>query len=143
MFRHIRKMFEYTRLLKTPHTHLRVVMVTKDLHLKQAKSLHAQVYLENGFIADKQLNRNGHIKLEHDPYQAHSGYFVVIEKLGRVERVVATARQIKATGHKGHASFPTMAKLKLEPHVRSAIESLDPKDCVEISALAKEKGYTT
>ena len=122
---------------------LRAVRIKKDDHLDEAKKLHAEVYLDHGYIEAMHVNSKGHMKLNHDPYQAHADYFAVIEKQGSKEAIVATARQIYPKGIKGHASFPTMSKLELEPNVRQAIESLNPAECIEISALAKKKGFTS
>jgi hypothetical protein len=122
---------------------MRVFEVTKDQHLAQAKKLHASVYLENGYIGREHINNNGLMTKKHDPYQNHSTYFAVLEKHGREERVIATARQIEPKGRKGHASFPTIEKLELEPNVERAIHALNPADCVEISGLAKQTGYSS
>lgn len=143
MIRKISRMLAYRRLLRSGHPNLKVLRVTKQTHLHQAKRLHAEVYLENGYIEPGHIDANGTISVEHDPYQSHATYFVVVEMNGSEEQIVATARQIHPKGKKGHASFPTMEKLKLENNVRKAIESLDPMQCVEISALAKRKGYSS
>ena len=120
-----------------------VSYVTEKTFLKQAKLLHAEVYLQRNFITADQLDRNGHLSVDHDPYQNHADYFVVSHAVDGELTVVATARQIKVNGEAGHASFPTISKLKLYAQNKAMIERVDPADCVEISALAKKRGHSS
>jgi hypothetical protein len=141
MFSRLKKTLETTKLLKTAHPNLRPMLVKTNEQLSKAKQLHASVYLANGYIEKSHVNNKGHITLAQDPYQEHSQYFVVAER-GTGE-VVATARQIGVSGRKGHLSFPTLKHIEIDEQVRQALGALDPKNCVEISALAKKKGYTS
>jgi hypothetical protein len=111
--------------------------------LRAAQKLHAAVYLERGFIESQHLNKDGRMAVRHDPYQKHADYFAVVEGVGKNQRVIATARQITARPEQGYVSFPTLAKLGIDPSIRQAIESLSPTTCVEISGLAKTKGYSS
>lgn len=135
----------YHHLLTTNATDGHTVAFAKDDELRlQAQLLHATVYRQRGYIRENELAPDGRISHEVDPYHRHSLYFIVLrrDEHGH-EKVVATARQINALSEKGHASFPTIEHLDLYPKALTALHKLDPEGCVEISALAKQRGAST
>ncbi len=108
-----------------------------------AQRLHASVYLERGYISERQINAEGKIDLIADPHQAHSNYFVVKRMAAGRPEVIVSARQIYASKSKRHKSFQTYADLKLDEAARKKLTALDPAKCVEISALTKVSGVST
>jgi hypothetical protein len=142
MLTKIRKTLGYRKLLYGGDSSHKVYLVETDPHLKQAQYLHAAIYIERGYITEDELGPDRRMHLRADPYQAHAQYFVVTNE-SQNGAVVATARQINAVEARGHASFPTVEKLKLYQSIRDAIEKVDPAHCVEISALAKAHGASS
>ena len=55
------------------------VKVASGADLIKAKQLHASVYLDRKYIPEEFV-KNGVIDLEHDPYQQHATYFIVVTK---------------------------------------------------------------
>src|SRR5262245_33254802 len=103
LLRSIQNIADYYRAFnRREHLGMKVIKVDEDRYLRAAKALHAEVYLKRGFIKQNDI-KNGAIGLKADPYQAHSQYFVVLEKGTR--QVIATSRQIEATEKLGHNSF--------------------------------------
>ena len=127
--------------LNTP-TNFAVGRTTLKSRIHEARSLHANVYLKRGYILESDLDTKRHINVLKDPYYKHSSYFVVSE-YGNENRVVATARQIRATEEQGHNSFPIIKEIELYPEMKATILALDPKKCVEISGLAKKSGESS
>lgn len=137
---HIRDFIDYLRAFRRDeHTDLKVIKVEDESYLIAAKKLHAQVYLYRNFITEKDV-KNGFIHPKIDPYHTHSEYFIVTTK--SKPRLVATARQIKAKGQKGHESFAMIRHMQLYPRVQQLITQYAPQDCVEISGLAKHRGVS-
>jgi hypothetical protein len=123
--------------------HFRGYIVDKPGHLRDAKRLHADVYLGRGFIEDHHVDKAGAISLEADPHQQHSQYFVACEEVGKKEIVRVTARQIRAKKERGFDSFPILRHAHIYPEMRQRVYKFKPENCVEISGLAKQRGTTT
>jgi hypothetical protein len=143
VFTSIKKLHQYLNAIQNGNPDLDVFVVEKDSHLIEAQRLHASVYLRYKYISASDVLEDGRIDLNQDPYQEHSLYFVVAENTSAGEKVVATARQIFPKPKIGHNSFPLMSKLPIYPEARSQLMKLEPNDYVEISALAKAKGYSS
>src|SRR5882757_4143319 len=99
-----------------------------------SQRLQAEVYLENDYIAEEEINPFG---LYVDDYSDRSTYFYVANG-----RKVAAARQIYADKGEGILSLPTAKNFRVDPEkiqeaagVRS-IADLKPREVVEVSALA-------
>jgi hypothetical protein len=119
-------------------------MVVDDDRERAAKKLHTKVYLSRGYLAEHQVDNDGIATEEADPHQQHSQYFIATKRHeSGLEEVVATARQIISTSGMGHKSFQTIAHQKLYKSAEEYIHSLDHRDCVEISGLAKERSTPT
>ena len=144
MIRKVRKLLTYRKDLREDgDTQYQVSFVTEEYLLKAAQRLHAKVYLERKYIEELHLTVDRRINLAEDPYQEHADYFIVNHIHNGKSEVVATARQIKVRAQKGHMSFPTIEKFKLDPKMSKAIHDLDPVTCVEISGLAKQHGHSS
>ena len=143
LFRNTRRVLSYLKLLRTPDPKLQPVKVEEAVLLESAKTLHAQVYIQRGFVPRSALTQAGLISQHEDPYQNHAQYFAVIRPGNDGPIVVGTARQILAKSQHRHASFPMMSRLSLYDHVRRTIEAADPERCIEISALAKRPGESS
>lgn len=107
--------------------------------LRDAKKLHANVYLSLGFVDESELF-DEMIHEESDPYQRHAEYFVVKKR----DEVVAAARQIvyKGTGEH-HDSFPVLSKAIIYDRSRKRLLGYHPTEIVEISALVKKRGESS
>lgn len=107
------------------------------LLLSQAKRLHAEIYLERTFIDPEDIGPEGHMHLIADPHQAHSDYFIVVDKR-EPNKVLASARQIRADD--AHKQLPLLVNARLKNRSKRALLEGDNKKIVEISGLVKAHG---
>ena len=113
-----------------------------DVH--EARRLHAQIYLNRGYIAAHDIDSNGFISIQSDPYGAHARYFSVMTKSTQNKTViVAAARLIEVNDDKGHDSFQTWREQDLTLAAKELIMAYDPRECVELSALVKKDNVST
>lgn len=139
LYRHTRDFIDYLRAFKRKeYTDLEVLGPDRAESLFEAKRLHARIYLDRGFIKPSMVDASGIMSRAADPHQAHSEYFIVASK--KTGKVVAVARQIGVREGRGHKSFPLMTRTDLYERSRATLANYDPKQCVEISALVKERG---
>ncbi len=102
-----------------------------------AQRLHTDVYLDEGFITEEDINPFG---LYIDEYVDRSTYFYVANG-----HKVAAARQIHATRKEGIMSLPTARHFGIDPDVVSdaaqvrSVADIKPRDVVEISGLASRR----
>lgn len=137
----LKKYLAYSRAMKNPSvSDFQALTELTNQDILEAQRLHAEVYVARRFITPDVVGTDGRIARHHDPYQDHSRYFVVRSLAGDI---VATARQVEARPHTGYNSFPMMKAVTLFPEAQAAIKSLDPRSCVEISALAKRRGISS
>lgn len=110
--------------------------------IEQARRLTAEVYLAKGYITEDHVGENGTIMAEHDTYIGHSDYYVTTNEDGQI---VATTRKIRYDRSKGRDSFPVFAqRSKLNSGWASHIQHhVGLENCVEISALAKDRALDT
>lgn len=136
----IRDVIDYLRAFrKDEHSNFKVVEVEGDDYLVAAKKLHAKVYLDRGFIHERDIV-DGMLSHTADPHQMHSKYFVVIDT--KTSRMVATARQIELRQGRGHNSFAMVKKANLYKRGQRLIRKHNPANSIEISGLAKERGVS-
>jgi hypothetical protein len=111
-----------------------------ELILK-ARRLMADVYLKRDFITHSDINDDGVLTEESDPYGSHSTYYVVVPK--NQKTVLATIRLIQYDPEKGEGSFPVLKyKKNFDPRGLEGLASVGPENLVEVSALAREKHLT-
>lgn len=109
------------------------------IHL--ARQLTARSYLKSGFVNLDDIDSDGVIVPEADPYVDSSDYYIVANK---DSQIVATTRKIRFTKTKGEDSFPVWRhKAVFDQDAVAEIESIGLKNCVEISALSKESELDT
>lgn len=106
-----------------------------------ARELTTIEYLKKGYISQADIDDEGVISDESDPYTEDSYYYVVMDD---DDRVAATTRKIVFNPDKQEESFPVWAhKDELYPEHVAEIEAIGLDRCVEISALAKDKHRDT
>jgi N-acyl-L-homoserine lactone synthetase len=114
----------------------------EDTH--EAKRLHASTYLVRGYVAGHEIDPDGFISLQADPYGAHARYFSVVRTSPEGKReVVAAARLIEAHLDLGYDSFQTWREQDLTPDAKARISAFFPDECAEVSALVKSSGVST
>lgn len=114
-----------------------VIANPDDRLLSEAKRLHATVYLRRGFVETQDIAPEGHLSPDADPYQAHATYFVVVRKDDPNIPPLALARQINALPSLGLSSFPVLSQARIRREACTLLQSCNPAEIVEISALAK------
>ncbi len=139
MIRTLKRILAYHQLSSAGVGKYQVDQVNEPEFIQAAQRLHAQVYLDCGYVDKTMLTPDGRLSLEHDPYQLHADCFVVTQRHDYRRQLIATARQIRVSEDLAlsHHSFPTFSRLKLYIKERERITKANPSDCVEISALAK------
>lgn len=136
----LRDVIDYLRAFrKDEHSSFRVEEVVSDDYLMAAKKLHAKIYLDRGFVEEKDIV-DGLLTSRADPHQRHSHYFAVIDT--KTSRMVATARQIELRPGHGHSSFAIVKRANLYKRAQKLIKKQDAARMVEISGLAKERGVS-
>lgn len=107
---------------------------------EKARRLHAEVYLQEGYVSTEDVTAEGVLAETVDPYVERSEYFWA-EAGGRE----VTARQITA-GSEGLLSFPTLEKFSCDPDVLKQVAGVEnltdigKGEVVEISGLAASDG---
>jgi hypothetical protein len=108
-----------------------------ELILK-ARQLMADVYLKRDFVTHSEINHEGVLSEESDPYGSHSTYYVVVPK--NQKAVLATVRIINYDPQKGESSFPVMKyKEHFDPEALEILAAAGSENLVEVSALARDK----
>jgi hypothetical protein len=139
----IKRTLKYYRQLNTEAPGLRTVIVEDPERLSAAKELHARTYRALGYVSDGDLTSDGlHIGPDEDPHQAHAQYFSVQGRQDGSPHTFAAVRIIYADPDKGLESFPTYVNQHFYPKYRRLLETLDPAECGEISALVREPGVS-
>jgi len=135
----VKEVWRLRRLLKKlgSNIHEVVEIGREGEHLLEAKLLHAKVYRARGFVIDDDLEGDI-IHDRSDPHQYHSHYFAI--KDIKTKRLVALSRQIEYDPKKKDLSFPLLEKAQISQRAQERIARHDLRKCVEISALAKERG---
>lgn len=113
--------------------------------IDNARKLHADVYQKWGYVDPEDVDENGHLIFERDPYAGRSRYFLV-ERQGNSEDrdsslsvPVAGGRQIEAENN-SFDSFQFFKNTGIGPEELDVLKDLFPEECVEVSALVKAKG---
>lgn len=113
-----------------------------------ARQLHAQVYQARGFVGEDDIDENGYLSAQKDPYTSRSRYFLVQrypeadeEESSTKQSIipVASGRHIEAANN-SFSSFQFFEKTGLDPAGMDALENIEPQQCVEVSALVKKPG---
>lgn len=91
-----------------------------------ARRLHGRVYLAEGYVG---ALVDGMVD---DPYVVSARYFVATAPGGDV---VGVCRQIVGLG----AALPTLDRFSLDPAYRRWADAVDPREVVEVSALAVDR----
>lgn len=112
--------------------------VKSNALVAHAKRLHANVYVQRGFVLPEHLDSEGMIAFSHDPHQKHAQYFITT--LYENDNILASARQIQATKRMGFYSFPILSQANINKDIKSNIMAGKPDEYVEISALIKRQG---
>lgn len=113
-----------------------------------AAQIHAGVYSrsDNKYVGDDQIDSEGVIAPDHDPYAEGSTYFLREGHLENGGEVNVVARQIHSRKKRdgGLAALPTLDEFQCDPRVLTELigvpdlSSVDPRKVVEISALASD-----
>ena len=98
-----------------------------DPEFAEARRLHAQCYVATGYVEPESLDSNGWID---DLWVDVSDYFAAIDT--ETGEVVGTARMIRPSVR----GFPAFLETGVDPEAIEMFGSIDPNQCVEISALA-------
>lgn len=107
--------------------------LTEAVEIRQARRLHARVYRERGYITVDQVDPDGVLGADADPWSEHATYFAV----SRGGSIVATARQIRTPQiHQ----LPTLTAADHDLPQTRAVLACAPGQVVEISALARAEG---
>lgn len=108
-----------------------------------ARQLVARRYLDSGYVTEQDIDKNGHLSKDVDPYVSYSDYFWQVDSSGSV---IATLRVIHPSRFINGEKLPIESSFELHEEQRQIIEAVrqqDPASLFEISALAKEKGVDT
>jgi len=95
-----------------------------------ARRLHAQCYLDNGYVEPSDLTASG---LLDDDWVPFSEYFVAIDE--ESDEVVGTCRLIRPSVR----GFPCFQHFDPSPDAMEIFQDIDPNRCAEISALATRR----
>lgn len=104
-----------------------VRQVESTAELLAARRLHAECYLAAGYVTEDEVGKHGMID---DPWVDFSEYFVAVDS--ESDDIVGTCRMILPSVR----GFPSFQRFDPTPEALEVFRSLDPKLCVEISALA-------
>lgn len=106
---------------------LAVRPVDNSEEMMAARRLHAQCYLDAGYISDADLSSD---RIIHDDWVAFSDYFVAVDT--DADEIVGTCRIIRPSVR----GFPCFQHFALREDAQSIFRTMDPNRCSEISALA-------
>lgn len=128
-------------IAESPETAKYKCFATSDpVLIHEARLLVAQRYLHLNFVSADQIDRDGTLTQEADPYASHSTYYVVLDRASN--QMVATSRRIHYDPARGEASFPVWEhKAELNPNYVSQVEQIGLDKCVEISALVRNPAF--
>lgn len=101
--------------------------VATEAELARARRLHAQCYVEEGFVAQTELDERGFIE---DPWIPYSDYYIAIDV--EQDEIVGTCRIIRPSVR----GFPIFQHFESHPDASEIFTQIDPNLCVEISSLA-------
>lgn len=107
-------------------------VITDADDIFQARFLTAERYLGEGYITEDDLDENGLMSEDVDPYVASSTYLGSFDEDGHIK---ATLRQISQDDI---AELPTVKEFGLQEN--ELLSSFDPRDVVEISGVSKVNG---
>lgn len=115
--------------------------VTKDpVVIQEARRLVADRYLQLGFIQATDIDENGVMTAEADPYAKDATYYVLTDP--ETHNIVATSRTIHYSAEKGDKSFPLWDhKDELDPESVKRIEEIGLERLVEIASLVRNPAY--
>lgn len=106
-----------------------------------ARRLMAREYVRRKFITSDQLNENGVVGNEDDPYHNDAKYFVLRNDEGAC---VATLRTLHYSPEKDRESFPVLKyESVLYPEFRDEIYEIGLENIIEVSALVRDKDLDT
>ena len=111
--------------------------------INDCRRLVAQRYLDSGYIKDSDIDSEGLMSEEADPYVNHSKYFWSEDESGEI---TATLRMITIPDNDDKWLLPIERELNLfddKREVLSRQKQESPSSVVEISALAKKKGSSS
>lgn len=121
--------------------HFRAYVASSSDHIVSAQKLHAEIYLQRGFIYEQDVSADGLISHTADPHRTKSTYFVVTRALDSgKEEVIAAARHIRAA-KPGCKDLPLLQHSDINTEYRRQISKHQPSSCVEVSALVKKRGF--
>lgn len=135
MIHQIRSLLRYYRMINNGDDRYECRLVDETSLLQGAQQLHAAVYLAKGYVRPEEINENGILHVEGDPYQEHAYYFTVKNK--QTNQLAASARLIYAPANSTLADFQTLTHLKLFDEARSILAKYKADDCLEVSALVR------
>lgn len=107
--------------------------------IDQCRSLVARRYVEVGYVTESDLDINGHLSEDVDPYVEDSEYFWKANEDGKL---VATLRVIHPSEKNPFLPIEKSFPLFLDSHMElKKTYSAEPSSVVEISALAKAEEF--
>lgn len=113
--------------------------IDSDELLEESRRLTASVYLARGFVSQDQVNSQGLIADEYDPYVKHSTYYATTSS--DKQQISATLRLINYNPEAGKRSFPMISEFEdcIEPEFKDKLEKIGYSNIHEISALARDR----
>ena len=106
---------------------LAVRPVDRSTEMLAARRLHAQCYLDAGYIAPTDLSAGGVL---HDDWVPFSDYYIAVDT--EADEIVGTCRIIRPSVR----GFPCFQHFTMTDDAEAVFGTLDPNRCSEISALA-------
>lgn len=102
--------------------------VETELEMAVVRQLHAQCYVDAGYVSAQSLDANGYID---DPWVPFSDYYAAHDTTAGDE-IVGTCRIIRPSVR----GFPAFQETATSSAALEVFSRLDPSLCVEVSALA-------
>lgn len=105
-----------------------VLPVSNDTEMHKVRTLHAECYVDAGYVSADELDTNGYIT---DPWVPYSDYYAAHDTTAGDE-IVGTCRIIRPSVR----GFPAFQETSTSEEALDVFARLDPNLCVEVSALA-------
>lgn len=115
--------------------------LTDPATVQSARALVAQIYVEEGYLNESDVDWNG-LPLETvDPYHRHSLYFGVSPQPSMVP-LIAVSRIVLYDESRGAHSFPMLSEMTLADHFLDVVRAADLRNWAEVGSMAKRPGTT-
>lgn len=141
MIKKLSKLAGYYRMLDKEPDNYECYQANDSEVLKEAKVLHANVYFSKGYVKPDEINEEGILHAEGDPYQKFAHYFVV--RRVDTQKVVALGRLIYAPPDTVLADFQMLTHMALFEEEKPRILRHGVKHALEVSAVVKAPGESS